>query len=171
MVKLSSINKGKTLIRIYLLAIVIAAFFWIRAGLKKEFHERKRYMQKSALIGLLLCFIVLALNGRLSWILAVLSVSIAFVLRFIPIILRYAPQLQRLWALWRNNQRETGRPVNKEEITVKEAYKILGIGVTATRQEIIDAHRKLILKNHPDRGGSSYLAAQINQAKDILLKK
>jgi hypothetical protein len=71
-----------------LLVIVIAAFFWIRAGLKKELHERKRYMQKSALIGLLLCFVVLALTGRLSWILAVLSVFIAFVSRFIPVILR-----------------------------------------------------------------------------------
>lgn len=160
------------MIRIYLLVIVIAAFFWIRAGLKKELHERKRYMQKSALIGLLLCFVVLALTGRLSWILAVLSVFIAFVSRFIPVILRYAPQLQRLWVLWRNNPKGAqGKPVNKGDITVEEAYKILDIGAAATREEIIDAHRKLILKNHPDRGGSSYLAAQINQAKDVLLKK
>jgi len=133
-------------------------------------------MQKSALAGLLLCFIILALTGRLSWILAALSVSVAFVLRFIPVVLRYAPQLQRLWALWRNNQggfseKAQGKPVSKGAITVEEAYKVLGVSASATRQEIIDAHRKLILKNHPDRGGSSYLAAQINQAKDILLKK
>jgi len=155
---------------------VIVAFFWIGAGLKKEPHERRQYMQKSVLVGLLLCFIVLALTGRLSWILAALSVSVAFVLRFIPVVLRYAPQLQRLWTLWRNNQggssgEAQGRPVNKGAITVEDAYKVLGVSASATRQEIIDAHRKLILKNHPDRGGSSYLAAQINQAKDILLKK
>ncbi len=164
------------MIRVYLLVIVVAAFFWVSAGLKKEPHERKQYMQKSALAGLLLCFIILALTGRLSWILAALSVSVAFILRFIPVVLRYAPQLQRLWALWRNNQggfseKAQGRPVSKGEITVEEAYKVLGVSASATRQEIIDAHRKLILKNHPDRGGSSYLAAQINQAKDILLKK
>ena len=155
---------------------MIVAFFWIGAGLKKEPHERRQYMQKSVLVGLLLCFIVLALTGRLSWILAALSVSVAFVLRFIPVVLRYAPQLQRLWTLWRNNQggssgEAQGRPVNKGAITVEDAYKVLGVSASATRQEIIDAHRKLILKNHPDRGGSSYLAAQINQAKDILLKK
>lgn len=171
-----NIGKGKILIRIYLLVIVIAVFFWVSFALKKEPFERKRYMQKSAFIGLLLCFIILMLTGRLSWVLAALSVALAFVLRFIPVVLRYAPQLSRLWVLWRNNQRgrtdkTQGNSVNKGAISVEEAYKILGVSASATQQEIIDAHRKLILKNHPDRGGSSYLAAQINQAKDILLKK
>jgi len=155
---------------------VLAAFFWISAVLKKQPHERKQYIQKSAWLGLALCFIILALTGRLSWVLAALSVSVASVLRFMPVILRYAPQLQRLWVLWRNNQggfsgKAQGKPVNKSTMTVDEAYKVLGVNASATRQEIIEAHRKLILKNHPDRGGSSYLAAQINQAKDILLKK
>jgi len=164
------------LIRVYLLVIVIAVFFWVSTALKKEPIERKRYMQKSALMGLLLCFIILALTGRLSWVFAAFSVALAFVLRFIPVVFRYAPQLQRLWVLWRNNQggfsgKAQGRSVNKAAITAEEAYKILGVSASATKQEIIDAHRKLILKNHPDRGGSSYLAAQINQAKDILLKK
>jgi len=164
------------LIRVYFLVIVIAAFFWVIAALKKESFERKQYMQKSALLGLLLCFIVLALTGRLSWVFAAVSVLFAFVLRLMPVVLRYAPQLQRLWGAWRNNQsgfanKTQGRPANKGAITVDEAYKILGVSASATKQEIIDAHRKLILKNHPDRGGSSYLAAQINQAKDVLLKK
>lgn len=50
-----------------------------------------------------------------------------------------------------------------------EALAVLGLKEDATKEDIITAHRKLIQKLHPDRGGNDYLAAQINQAKDQLL--
>ena len=52
-----------------------------------------------------------------------------------------------------------------------EARSILGVTVDASREEIIETHRRFIQKNHPDRGGSNYLAAKINQAKNVLLGK
>lgn len=51
-----------------------------------------------------------------------------------------------------------------------EALQVLGLTDDASKKDIITAHRKLMQKMHPDRGGSDYLAAKINQAKDRLLK-
>ncbi|MEY4769164.1 MAG: hypothetical protein RL637_1803 [Pseudomonadota bacterium] len=55
------------------------------------------------------------------------------------------------------------------KLDVAEAYAILGLTPVATREQIIAAHRRLIQKNHPDHGGSDYLASKINQAKKVLL--
>jgi hypothetical protein len=52
-----------------------------------------------------------------------------------------------------------------------EAALILGVKERASVDEIRDAHRRLIQKNHPDQGGSDYLAAKINQARDVLIGK
>lgn len=53
-------------------------------------------------------------------------------------------------------------------MSIKEAYEILGLPEGASLQDVLEAHRRLIQKMHPDRGGSNFLAAQINRAKDVL---
>jgi hypothetical protein len=52
-----------------------------------------------------------------------------------------------------------------------EAYDVLGLKPGASRDEISKAHRRLMMKMHPDKGGSVYLASRINQARDTLLAR
>ena len=64
----------------------------------------------------------------------------------------------------RNMYADAGTP------SIKEALQILGLEGTPARDEIIQAHRRLIQKLHPDRGGNDYLASRVNLAKDVLLE-
>ncbi len=59
----------------------------------------------------------------------------------------------------------------RASMTPEEAYAVLALAPGASKDQVITAHRRLILRFHPDRGGSDYLAAKINQAKDLLLKE
>ena len=52
----------------------------------------------------------------------------------------------------------------------REACLILGVSDNITRKELKETHKKLMMLNHPDSGGSTYLASKINQAKDLLMQ-
>jgi hypothetical protein len=55
------------------------------------------------------------------------------------------------------------------KMTREEAYRVLGLSPGATREEIVAEYRRLMKRVHPDQGGTTYLAAQLNEAKDCLL--
>lgn len=74
---------------------------------------------------------------------------------------------RRFGADWRNAPEFA--PPASSGMTRAEALAVLGLPQAASDDEIRAAHRRLIVQNHPDRGGSSYLAAKINEAKDVLL--
>lgn len=79
--------------------------------------------------------------------------------------------LDRRHPSWREDMaRAEGTPGAGGIMTRDEAYEVLGLKPGATKEEIRTAHRDLMMRMHPDRGGSTYLAAKINQAKDVLLE-
>lgn len=84
-------------------------------------------------------------------------------------LLAAAPQLIRLIQNYERAKAQSGNPEASSILTREEAALILGVSLTATPEQVREAHRRLIQKNHPDRGGTDYLAAKINQARDILL--
>ena len=81
--------------------------------------------------------------------------------------------LDRMHSDWAgpDHQRSSGQPGNgvNAALSREQAYEILGLAPGASTREIKAAHRTLMLKMHPDHGGSTYLAAKINEAKDFLL--
>jgi hypothetical protein len=83
--------------------------------------------------------------------------------------------LDRRFAGWRDadqDQAQTGgRGRSSGAMSRDEAYEVLGLPKCASPEEIIRSHRALMKKLHPDHGGSTALAARVNQAKDVLLSR
>jgi hypothetical protein len=78
----------------------------------------------------------------------------------------------RRFPAWRQAEQGDGDAGSRSRgsaMTRDEAYEILSLPEGASRDEIVAAHRGLMKKFHPDRGGSAARAARINQAKDVLL--
>ena len=162
---------GRTVI---ILAIVtLGLLLWYKIS-RAPADKRKRlifYSSAGVIIGALF---LLAATGRMHWLYAVGGTIAALMPRVISA-LRYLPLINRVRQQFGSQgdrqpgQQSNGRRSNPGKMTAEEAREILGIKAGASREEIIKAHKRMIQRVHPDRGGSDYLAAQINQAKDILL--
>ena len=83
--------------------------------------------------------------------------------------------LDRRFAGWREAEQSQGQARGSGGVSGamsrREAYAILGLPEGASAEEIIRAHRTLMKKFHPDHGGSTALAARVNQAKDVLMQR
>jgi DnaJ-domain-containing protein 1 len=84
--------------------------------------------------------------------------------------------LDRREPTWRDHAQDgaatrPGRAGSSGKMTEEEAYQVLGVQPGASAEDIGRAHRTLMKKLHPDQGGSTYLAARVNEAKDVLLRR
>ena len=247
---------------ILLIALLVVGYLIYKLYFRQLIQQGKQGKIKIALIGLGLVFLALALAGRAPAIFALIGAAMTQVMRFAPVLLRFAPSLGRLLggaglgagaagaggfggggggqtsrvrtaslvmtlnhatgsidgeitagafagkklsALsideikllyqecqqndpegvrllqayvareradeWENAPRDEHNENSSgaHEVSVREAYDILGLAAGANRKEIVQAHRSLMGKLHPDKGGSNYLAVKVNAAKKVLL--
>lgn len=121
--------------------------------------------RKTAGIFLAVTSLALVLSGRASF--GILCASGAWLLLFGRV-----PPWQDPGA-YSNRSRESNGSASGARadaaMSRSEALRVLGLPDVASDSEIRAAHRRLILQTHPDKGGSNYLAAKINEAKDVLL--
>ncbi|AMX02430.1 J domain-containing protein [Microbulbifer thermotolerans] len=160
-----------------ILLIAVGIFAWLAWQKFKASapRERRKLLLQWLLIGLALAAVLLAISGRLHWVGAAVAVALPLAGKALGWLGRHLPWLAPLLARHaqarkEQTERNGGDTDRQPPLTATEARRILNVGENASRAEIIDAHRRLIQKLHPDRGGSDYLASRVNAAKELLLR-
>ncbi|XP_017022644.1 mitochondrial import inner membrane translocase subunit TIM14 isoform X2 [Drosophila kikkawai] len=103
---------------------------------------------------------------RSRWLLVGVGLGVGVLGLTAQILLRRSPPFSQMWS--RLNARAYYR--GGFQMTLREASQILGTSISSPPARIREAHRRVILANHPDRGGSPYLASKINAAKELMLQ-
>lgn len=167
------------MLKLLFFAVVVTCVIVFFGRYKKMDEVQKRKALWRVGVGAFLGILVLlVITGRMHWVGAALGALIPFLRNAYGI----ASHLLPLWLQRKKAQQE--QPQQQQDahpapatghMSITEALDILGLEGDIGKGEITaamvqDAHRRLIQKLHPDRGGNDYLAAKINQARDFLLK-
>jgi len=154
------------------LMILVAIGYKCWAELKRCPPEhRRKLLVKSVLFVLIAIIIALAITGRVSWIMGAIAALVPLAKIFLGLAWRGFPFIQ---AWMRSRQSKTSESVSAKvntALTEAEAWEILGLEPGSSNQDIIQAHRVLMQKLHPDRGGNNYIATKLNLARDLLIEK
>jgi len=88
------------------------------------------------------------------------------------LLVAYLDRRDSSWSEHAQGDAAAGRSAaSSGKMSEQEAYQILGLEAGASADDISHAHRTLMKKFHPDQGGSTYLAARINEAKEVLVRR
>ena len=157
---------------ILLAVIAIGLLLWYKIS-NAPADKRKNLIFWSTAGVIIGTLVVLAATGRMHWLYALGGTIAAFTprvisaLRYLPLVNRFRQQYSQQKSQ-QSGQQSAGK-ANPGKMTAAQAREILGVKDNASKEEIIMAHKRMMQKVHPDRGGTDYLAAQLNQAKDTLL--
>ena len=165
------------MLRVLLFAVIVTLFIIIRGRYKKMDPAQQRKMLWQMGTGILLCgLLLLVVTGKIHWIGAALGALLPFMRSAYGLLSQVLPLwLARKKAPQDTHAQEPSKPASMP-MAIQEALDVLGLSGDITKGDISenmihDSHRRLIQKLHPDRGGNNYLAAKINQARDLLLEK
>lgn len=157
--------------RLLLLLALVGAVLWFwRRGRRLPPARRRALLWQVGGGLLVVAVLLLVATGRLPWLAGLLAALVPLA--------RVALRLALPWLASRAARRQPPPgggsqrpPPATSAMSRDEALSALGLAAGASRDEIVAAHRRLMQRVHPDRGGSDYLAARINLAKETLLGK
>ena len=156
--------------RLIILIAVAAIALILWSKIKKTAGDERKKLIFWSIIGAVLAILgLLAITGHLNIITAMFAGLIALLPRAMQLV-KYLPFLGRFYKQGQHSQQaQSPPPRGKQVMETDEAMEILGLKPGYSKDDIIQAHRRMMLKVHPDRGGSDYLAAKINKAKATLI--
>lgn len=163
------------MLRIILLLLCLLIGFFVYRWIRQQYQKNNRHTSIKLTMALVVTgLLILAATGKIHWVGAALASAIAGLRFALPMLMRSLPLIARLFGQRQqaNSQQHNQSAFSASDMTKKEAMDVLGLdSEQLTEEEIIQAHRGLIQKVHPDRGGSEHLAQRVNLAKDFLLKQ